>query len=147
MAITAKWFGAGFNALVKEADVDWETDTVRCALMAGTFAPNQDTQDYWSDISAEEIAAGNGYTAEGVALTGKSATYNAAGNIVKLDAADAVWANSSIQAAYAVIYVDTGNPATSVLLGYVDFGGMYGSQNSDFTIVWDDDGILRVTIA
>ncbi len=56
------------NALVGflKGDFKWLTSggsTFKVALMGSGFTPDQDTQDFWDDISANEIAAGNGYTA------------------------------------------------------------------------------------
>ena len=63
--------------------------------------------------------------------------------IVVLDAADTVWSASTITARAAVIYEDTGTPATSSLLGFCDFGANFSSSNGDFTIQWAAEGILR----
>ena len=44
------------------------------ALMTSAWTPNAATQSLWADVSGNEIAAGNGYTAGGVALTGVTVT-------------------------------------------------------------------------
>lgn len=144
MAI-AYWYGLAAKKLA-EAGLNWDSDTIKCALMTSDFTPDQDTQEFWGDISANE-AEGTGYTAGGKALTTSAPAYDAAGNTVKLDAEDVVWANSTITATHAVIYKDTGNPATSPLLGYVDFGGSVVNYNGDFTIQWDETGVLKLSVA
>lgn len=146
MAVTAKWFGQALvKALNKEIDID--SDTLKVALLANTYTPNQDTHDYWDDVSANEVA-GTGYTAGGVALANAAVTYDGGTNIVKIDADDASWANSTITARYAVIYDDTpATAATKPLLGYVDFGVDESSVDGTFLITWSADGILRVTVS
>ena len=47
--------------------------TVKAALMATGFALNPDTHDGYADVSASEIAAGNGYTAGGLTLANLTA--------------------------------------------------------------------------
>jgi hypothetical protein len=44
----------------------------KLALVSSAWAPNNATAEVWADVSANEIAAGNGYTAGGAALTGVS---------------------------------------------------------------------------
>ena len=128
-------------------EIDWETDTVKVALLTGSYTPDQDNHQTWSQVSASE-ATGTGYTAGGATLGGKTATYDAANNVTILDAEDVTWANSTITARYAVIYDDAGaTAADKVLLGYVDFGTNQASTNGNFTITWDASGIFRFTVA
>lgn len=134
--------GKAFNK-----EIDWDTDTIKVALLSASYAPNQDTQDYWDDVSGSEVT-GTGYTTGGLALTGKSTTYDGANNVTVLDAADAVWSTSTITARYAVIYDDSGATAPQkALIGYVDFGSDQSSTNGNFTITWDATGIIRITVA
>lgn len=145
MAVTAKWYGNGLlKAFNKE--VDWDTDTIKVALLANTYTPDQDVHDYFDDVVASEVS-GTGYTAGGETLGTKTATYDGATNVVKLDAADVSWAASTITARYAVIYVATGVNTTSTLLGYVDFGADVSSSSGAYTLTWHADGILKVTAA
>lgn len=145
MAVTAKWYGLALKAAFNK-EVDWDTDTIKVALLGSGYTPNQDAHDYWNDVSANEIS-GTGYTTGGATLGSKTATYDAGSNTLKLDAADVVWSSSTLTARYAVIYVATGTPSTSVLLGYVDFGTNESSSAGSFTITWHADGILKVIAA
>ena len=145
MAVTAKWYG---NALLKalNKEVDWDTDTIKVALVTDSYTPDQDTHDYFNDVT-NELSTGDGYTAGGATLGTKTIGYTADGNVIKLDAADVTWANSTITARRAIIYVDTGDAETSVLLGYVDFGADQVSSAGNFTIAWSADGIFTITVA
>lgn len=138
-----------YGSLISKAfnkEVDWDTDTVKVALVTSTYTPDQDTHDYWSDVSANE-ASGTGYTAGGQALTTKTVTYDAATNVTKFDADDVSWANSTITARYAVVYVDTGTATSSPLVAYVDFGSDQSSSSGTFSVVWDSAGIFTTTAA
>ena len=132
------------KALNKE--VDFDSDTIKVALVSSSYTPDQDAHDYWNDVSSYEVT-GTGYTAGGATLASKTATYDSATNVVILDAADTTWASSTITARYAVIYDSTGTSSTSPLIGYVDFGSDQSSTSGNFTITWDSTGIVRITVA
>jgi hypothetical protein len=132
------------KALNKE--VDFDTDTIKVALLTSSYTPDQDAHDYFNDVSSFEVS-GTGYTAGGNTLASKTATYDSATNVIILDAADTTWASSTITARYAVVYDSTGTSSTSALIGYVDFGSDQASTNGNFTITWDATGIVRITVA
>jgi hypothetical protein len=132
------------KALNKE--VDFDTDTIKVALLSSSYTPDQDAHDYLNDVSTYEVS-GTGYTAGGNTLGSKTATYDSANNVVILDAADTTWSSSTITARYAVVYGSTGTSSTSPLIGYVDFGSDQSSTNGNFTITWDSTGIVRITVA
>jgi len=133
------------QALNKE--IDWDTDTIRVALLTNAYTPDQDAHNYFDDVVANEVT-GTGYTAGGSTLSNKTNTYNSATNVIVLDADDVTWSSSTITARYAVIY--NASPATNAtrpLIGYVDFGSDQSSSNGNFTITWDATGIVRITVA
>jgi hypothetical protein len=144
--MASKMYG---NFLVKalNKEVDFDTDVIKIALLSSSYTPNQDSHDYWDDVSANEVS-GTGYTAGGATLSSKTVTYDSASNVIVLDAADAVWASSTITARYAVIYDDAGaTSAQKVLIGYIDFGSDQSSTNGNFTVSFDATGIVRITVA
>lgn len=144
--MASKMYG---NFLVKalNKEVDFDSDTIKVALLSSAYTPNQDAHDYYDDVSANEIT-GTGYTAGGATLAGKTVTYDSANNVIVLDANDVVWSASTITARYAVVYDDSGaTAAQKVLIGYVDFGSDQSSTNGNFTVTWDATGIVRITVA
>lgn len=144
MAVSAKWYGNAFlKAFNKE--IDWDTDTIKVALCTDSYTPDQDADEYFDDVTNE--VEGDGYTAGGATLAGKTLTYTGVTNVVKFDANDTTWAASTITARYAVIYLDTETASTSPLLGYVDFGEDIISVAGTFTITWSSDGIFTITPA
>lgn len=127
--------------------VDFANDDIRVMLVTSSYTPNQDTHDYLDDVQAYE-ATGTGYTANGQALASKTLTYDAANNVLVLDAADVTWAASTVTARYAVIFDNTGaSAAAKPLIAYVDLLSDQASNNGNFVIEWDASGILRQTIA
>ncbi len=144
------WYGNASLGLVSTTAarrVDWVTDTIKCGLTTVTYTPNQDTHDFYDDIT-NELATATGYTAGGVTLGTKSTVYDSGTNTTRLIAASASWTFSASKTMrYAFIYKDTGVAATSPLLGYVDFGSDQTSSGT-FTINWDaTDGVLRMVVS
>lgn len=139
-----------YGNMLKQAlnkEIDWDTDTIKVALLTSSYTPDQDAHDYWDDVSAAETT-GTGYTAGGATLASKTITYTSGTNKVALDAADVTWSSSTITARYAVIYDDSpGTAATKPLLGYVDFGSNQSSSSGNFTISWNASGIFEITIS
>jgi hypothetical protein len=133
------------QALNKE--IDFDSDTIKVALLTNAYTPDQDAHNYYDDVVANEVT-GTGYTAGGSTLANKTNTYNSATNVIVLDADDVTWSSSTITARYAVIYDATpATNATKPLIGYVDFGSDQSSSNGNFTITWDATGIVRITVA
>jgi len=133
------------QALNKE--IDWDTDTIKVALLTNAYTPDQDAHNYLDDVVANEVS-GTGYTAGGNTLANKTNAYNSATNVIVLDADDTTWSSSTITARYAVVYdASPATNATRPLIGYVDFGSDQSSSNGNFTITWDATGIVRITVA
>lgn len=145
--MASKVYGNAIKAAFNK-EVDWDSDTIRVMLLTSAYTPNQDGHDYVDDVRANEVAATGGYTTGGAALTSKTATYDAATNTVKFDAADVTWAASTITARYAVVYNDSGaTDATKALIAYFDFTTDRASSNGEFTVRWGADGVFSATAA
>ena len=144
MAVTTKWYGLGLKSL-QMGTIAWKAtagDTIKVALCTSTYSPNQDTHDFFDDITNEVVGAG--YTAGGATLTLSDPVYTADGNIAAIDAADVQWTASSLTARYAIIYKSTGTAGTSPLIGYMDFGEDKTSVSGILNIAWDAAGILKI---
>lgn len=146
MAVTAFLYGKALEHAFS-GRINWASDTIKVALVGAGYTPNQDTHDYWDDIVANEVS-GAGYTTGGATLGAKTINYNGTTNTLTLDdTADVVWSNSTITARYAIIYKSTGVASTSPILGYIDFGENKISENGNFTIAWNANGIFTLTAA
>lgn len=146
MAVSAKVFGQ-FIMSVMNKEIDWDTDTIKVMMTTSGYTPDQDTHRYKSSVTSE--VTGTGYTAGGATLSSVTISYNASTNTVTVDAADVVWANSTIaNARYAVIYDSTpASDATRPLIAFVDFGENFSSTAGPFTLSWDAAGIATLTAA
>lgn len=144
MAVTAFWYGVPVKNMYSGANVvDWDTDTIKVALATSTYTPNQDTHDFFNDITNE--VSGTGYTAGGVTITTPTITYDTASNEIRLDCDDPSWTSSSFTARYAVFYKSTGTASTSPLIGYVDFGADQTVSSGTFTITLNASGAFKLT--
>ena len=129
------------------ASLNW-TDpgtTVKVLLTTNSYVPNEDTHEFRSSVT-NEIPNGGGYTSGGMVLPGKSLAVNNTSNAVTLNATTATWANSTItNARYAVLYIDTGNVATDILIAAYDFGVDKSSSNDNFSFVPNASGLIVLT--
>ncbi|WP_182357793.1 hypothetical protein [Tomitella gaofuii] len=148
MAVTAKLYGKVFESLGKGAvDLTTGTTNLKVMLLTSSYTPNQDTHQYLSDVNSNETS-GTGYTSGGQALQSVAVTYNAGNNAFILDAANTSWANSTISAAYAVVYDDSAATASAkTLVGYVDLDGTKSSTAATFQLEWDASGIVKIAAA
>lgn len=64
-------------------------NTFKLALVSSAWTPNNTTNEVWADVSANEIAAGNGYTAGGGTLANDALTQTA--GVVKFTSDAFVW--------------------------------------------------------
>lgn len=140
---TTKTYGLLITAAFNK-EVDFGTDTIKVALVTSSYTPNQDTHDYWDDVSANEIT-GTGYTAGGATLASKTIGYTSGTNVTKFDADDVSWTTSTLTARYAVVYLSTGTASTSPLIAYVDFATDQSSSSGTFTVTWSSSGIFTTT--
>lgn len=127
-----------FKANLMNKEVDLEADTIKCALLDTNHSFTA-THNTWSQVSANELANGNGYTTGGEALTTKAVTQGAT---TDWDADDVSWTSASFTAYHAVIYDDT--VATDDLICSIDFGGAQTVTSGTFTIQWNASGIITL---
>lgn len=114
--------------ILLEKEAKCSTDVFKIRLMATGFAFNKDTHQVWADVSASELANGNGYTTGGNTLAGVVVSQDDT-----LDRGRVVWSNTTWTAAGgsigptpgAIILDDTIATAGHIdpIVGYMDFGG------------------------
>ena len=149
-AVTAFWFGQaimqafGSGSAGNAPNIDFLSDTIKCMLTTSSYAVNQDTHVFKSDVTNE--VSGTGYTAAGTTITTPTLGYTGGTNVIKFDGDDAQWTSSTITARLAVIYDSTpSTDATRPLLSYIDFGADVSTTNGTFAIVFAAAGILTIT--
>ena len=127
--------------------VDFDTDDIRLVFLTSAYTLNKETHEFWSDVSANEISAGGGYTANGLSLSTKTVTRSA--NLVTFDADDVTLTQDgagATNARHVGLIKWTGSAATSPLLKIDDMGSDKGWVSGDLTIQWDAAGILTLTL-
>lgn len=106
-------------------DFDNGADNFKIILMASGFAFDNDTDFNYSDVSASELAAGNGYSTGGILLV-QNVSRDDPANQTKVVFNNIFWTASGGTigpAAGALVYKDTGTPASSTIVGYKAFSG------------------------
>jgi hypothetical protein len=154
MAVSAKWYGVPIKNQydgTTNGVIDFDTDTMKVALSTTdmTGATEQDTWDFFNDVTNELSTAG-GYTAGGAALASQDVAYDTASNEVRFtNGSTTAWTSASFSARSAHVYKSTGTSSTSPLFSFVDFGGTETVSSGTFTIDWDDTTniIAKITVS
>jgi hypothetical protein len=124
--------------------IDWLTATIKTALSTSTYTVDIDTHDFFNDVTNE--ITGTGYTAGGVTLGSKTATYDTATDQARFDAGDAAWTTATITARIATTYKSTGTASTSPLISFLNFGADFTSTAATFQITWDVTGVWVIDV-
>jgi len=144
MAITFTLYGE-LSLTLPNKEIALTDGNVKLSLHTNSYSPNKDTDKYFSSAT-NEVTNGSGYTTGGVALSNSTLTYVAGTHTGTFDADDAAWLALTKTFRYAVLRYDTGNSATSALIGWVNFGADENISNQNFTVVWDASGIFNMVM-
>ena len=125
---------------ILSGEIDLTNETIKCAMVTSAYTPDRDAHHYFSDITNE--VSGTPYVAGGAELTGKSFNTNDTDDRGEFDALDVTWQAATLTARAAIVYKSTGVASTSTLIAFVDFGSDFSTNGVDFTIEWDNSGIL-----
>jgi len=141
MAITITLYPS-FKTKLGQGAIALDADTIKVALM-GVGAAYDAAHDEWADLSANEIANGNGYTTGGLTLA--NVTWTESGGTLTLDADDASWTITGASvSAYSAAIVDT-TASGSPLIAFIDLGGINtASPGALFKLPWNASGILTL---
>ena len=98
-------------------------DVFKIILMSPGFSFNRVTHGEYTDLSANELSTGSGYTVGGNILAGQTVSQDDILNKGRLDFDNTSWTatGGSITASAAVIYNDT--HVDDIIVGYIDFNG------------------------
>jgi hypothetical protein len=135
-ALLSQWNG-GTNAVF---DLDEAADDIRVSAHTNTYSINQDTNDFWNDVTNE--VTGTNYTTGGAALGSQTLTRST--TTVTFDAADVVWTQSGAGFSTArkfVVYRFNATPANAPLFSVVTADADVGNVTGDLTIAWNASGI------
>ena len=113
-----------FLYVMQKGNVDMDTDVFKIILMDTGFVYDRATHHEYADVSASELATGNGYTVKTKTLTGISITRNDT-----LYKTTTTWSNPSWTASGGAIGPSPGafildeTVTDDPLVCYIDFGG------------------------
>ena len=144
MAITVNWYGQGLLRIMQQqTNTDLETADLFLALVTDAYTPNRDTDDFWADVVASELANGNGYTTNGFDVTGAALSYDATSDQVRLDIGDVNWTFTAAKTwRYGVLYERTsGSDATRQLFALLTWDTNQ-TVSTAYTLVIDTAGLL-----
>ena len=147
MAISVKWNAKTLEKIVEQAgnDVNFLTGTAKLALVTSAWTPAFDTDEFWSTPQANEVANGNGYATGGVTLAGKTITYDAASDQVRVDFDDVVWNFTAAKTwLYGVIYIDTAGAASADPIYAVLTWDTSQTVSTTYTLTIDPAGLLYI---
>ena len=134
-----------YNNFLEEllkANIDFENDTFKLALVTSSYTPDRDTHDNFDDITNE--VSGTGYTAGGAALANLTVTQDNTNDKAVFDAYDVTWASSTITARAGILYKVGAWASTSPLIGYIDFTEDKVSTVGNFIVSFNVSGIITV---
>lgn len=123
--------------------INFKTDTIKLSLHSSSYTPNEDSHDFFDDVT-NEVSNSGSYSAGGATLTVTTSQDNTDNEGV-MDAVDVSFTSATITARYAVIYKSTGTASTSPLSLLIDFGSNQISTAGTFTITFASEGILNLT--
>lgn len=111
-----------FRAWIGDGTFDLNTDTIKVGLLSSAATPNAATHSVWGDLSANEVANGNGYTTGGFSLG--TNTFDQASGTAALKTTSAMpnWTGSGagFAARYAVFYKSgTANAHVNPIIGWM----------------------------
>jgi len=129
-----------FKANLMNKVLDLEADTIIVILMKTGHAFTS-THNNLTDVSAQELDAGGGYTQQDKELAGKAVSQAAS---TKWDGTDVEWAAATFTAYHAVLYDET---AANDLICSIDFGGAKPVTAGTFKIQWHVNGIVTLATA
>lgn len=140
-----RWFNKGLHELAL-GNIDWVNDTIKI-MACDSFSLDVDAHEFIDDVSGNEITA-TGYTAGGATLGTKSISRDDANDKIWFKAANVTWTiTGTMTAQVFIIYLDTGTPGTSPILGYVDKGSPQARTDEDFVVEFSNGNVLSLSSA
>jgi len=113
--------------LLASKAIDFANDSFKIILMDTGFVFNKDTHHAYANISAYELATGNGYTQNTKTLAGVTVTEDDTDDRCEITWDNVQWTASGGSIGPtpgAIIFDDTvTTPTADPVVGYIDFGG------------------------
>jgi hypothetical protein len=146
MSGTWKWYGKGLLA-VASGSVNLSADTFKLMLTTSSYTPNQDLNQFRSDVTNEVNPSGT-YVVGGQTIAGRSVTFDPTTNEVRMVWNDVVFTNASIRARTAVLYKVRGGLASAdELIAFCTEAADVESVAGTFTVDIPAISALKITVA
>jgi len=133
-----------------------DADTVKVALYNNTITPDNDVSNTLSAynastsqwVTANEVFQAGQWAQAGVALTSQTVNAGTA-DVVFFDAADTASGSAATLSDVhgCLVYDDTVTSVADRGICYNYFGGANSVTNGTFTVVWNANGIFRITLS
>jgi hypothetical protein len=142
------------DALGNTAAIDLDSDTIKAALFNNSITPDQNVSAANSAYNAgqwantNEVSSSSQWAAGGVAL-GSKVLDVATSAVVMFDAADTASSSGATIAGTfgCLVYEDTlTTPVADQGICFNYFGGTQSVTAGTFTIVWNANGVFRITL-
>jgi len=136
------------NTALSSMPVDFDADTINVGILTSTHTPDTGdatVQEHWDDVSTNEVATGSTYSAGGPTLANDDVTLSS--GTVTYDADDLAVlqdATGFTNGRYAILYKDSGTPATSPLIASLDLGADQDITGGDLVFAWNTNGIFTL---
>jgi len=144
MAVTVNWYDH-VSEILGDGTLDMDTHTFKIILLNSTHTFNA-AHTQLSEITANQLATGNGYTQDNKALA--SVTWTQTSGTSTFDAADVQWTASGGAigpARHAVIYDDTAT--NDEIVCNINFGAdKTADDGTTFNINFNASGIFTIAL-
>ena len=132
-----------FKKELANGTFNFTDNTFKIMLVTSSYTPDIDADKVYEDVTNEVVGAG--YVAGGATLANLLVSQDDGDDEGVVDnTADITWGSSSITARGAVVYRDGDSGKDSDLVCFIDFTTDKTSDNGDFTIQFDSEGILNI---
>ena len=129
-----------------DGTIDWDSDTVKVAMLTSAYTLNA-AHSVFADVSANQVTAGGGYSAGGVALANKSVSLT--GAVAKYLADPATWSALTKQYRWLAIYSEkTVNALTNPLIALILVDNTPADiviSGADYSVQWNANGLFTLS--
>lgn len=134
-----------FKQKIMNGSIDLDTDTIKASLHTSSYTPNQDSHDFFDDLT-NEVSSSGSYTAGiagGITLTNKAVTADNTDNEGVFDADDLSVTTFTGTFQWIVLRKDTGVASTSALIAAIDLTSVAVTAGT-LTVTWSSEGIINL---
>lgn len=124
---------------VMDGEISLSRDTIKVMLVTADYQFDGRAHRRRGDIRGE--VDGQGYTAGGLALSGKRVLQDDVADQGVFFADGLVWSGSFIRSAGSILYKSRGDASKDQLIAYLPAEERW-SQGGDFSLTWDEAGIV-----